>query len=228
LRIHERTKIFLASILFSLILPLSGQEASPGADALLLYQRGRDLETANKTAEAEQSYRDAIAVCDAEIIANPARMDSYVVKSWCLHRLKRHQEVIATGLAALKQSTDYRIIEVMGEAYYHVDDMQSCLRYLQRYVDSVPENADRVSSAYFYMGEAYLRLKQYAHADIAYTIAVYKTPSMNKWWYRLGMAKEGSGDVDGAVQAYEKSLALNPSYAEAAQARDRLKAQGPR
>jgi len=228
LRIHERKTSLCISILFALIVPLAAQEASPGADALLLYQRGRDLETANKAAEAEQSYRDAIVVCDAEIIANPARMDSYVVKSWCLHRLKRHKEVISTGLAALKQSTDYRIIEVMGEAYYHVDDMQSCLRYLQRYVDSVPESADRVSSAYFYMGEAYLRLKQYAHADIAYTIAVYKTPSMNKWWFRLGTAREGSGDVEGAVAAYEKSLSLNPAFAEAAQARDRLKAQGPR
>jgi tetratricopeptide (TPR) repeat protein len=223
LRIHVRTKGLLISVLLSLIVPLAGQEASPGADAYLLYKLGRDAETANKPAEAEQSYRDAIVVCDAEILANPARMDSYVVKSWCLHRLKRYKEVIVTGLAALKQSTDYRIIEVMGEAYYHVDDMQSCLRYLQRYV-----NADRVSSAYFYMGEAYLRLKQYAHADIAYTIAVYKTPSMNKWWFRLGTAREAAGDVDGAVAAYEKSLSLNPSFAEAAQARDRLKPQGPR
>ncbi len=226
MRNHTRFNAFIFALIAAAA--ASAQEASPGADALLLYQRGRDLETSGKVAEAEKNYQDAIVVCDAEISANPGRMDSYVVKSWCQHRLKRYNDVIATCQAALRVSTDYRIIETMGEAYYYVGDMQSSLRYLQRYVDSVPENSDRVSSAYFFMGEAYLRLGSYEHADIAYTLAVYKTPSMYKWWYRLGMAKEGASDVTGAISAYEKSLERNPSFAEAAQARDRLKAQGPR
>jgi tetratricopeptide (TPR) repeat protein len=149
------------------------------------------------------------------------------VKSWCLLRLKRYQDVISTGQAALKVSTDWRVIEVLGEAYYYVDDMQASLRYMQRYVDSVPEGADRVSTAYFFMGEAYARLKQWEHADISYSIAVYKNPGLYKWWYRLGLVKETLGDKAQAAAAYEKSIGLNPSYAEAAAARDRVKAPAP-
>jgi tetratricopeptide (TPR) repeat protein len=151
-----------------------------------------------------------------------------VVKSWCLLKLKRYQEIIDACQAALKQGTDWRIIEMMGEAYYYLGDMASSLRYMQRYVDSVPENTDRVSSAYFFMGEAYLKLKQYEHADIAYSIAVYKTPDMYRWWYRLGMAREALGDRAGAIAAYEKSASLNRSNQDAAKARDRLAAEAAR
>jgi tetratricopeptide (TPR) repeat protein len=225
---HAATRA-LASILAALSLAaVAAQERSPGPDALLLYQRGRDLEAAGKADEAAKAFAEGVAVCDAELAANPARMDSYVVKSWCLLKLKRYQEIIDACQAALKQGTDWRIIEMMGEAYYYLGDMASSLRYMQRYVDSVPENTDRVSSAYFFMGEAYLKLKQYEHADIAYSIAVYKTPDMYRWWYRLGMAREALGDRAGAIAAYEKSASLNRSNQDAAKARDRLAAEAAR
>lgn len=224
-----RARVFFVTVLIiglAAALGAHAQEATQTPpDALKVYQRGRDLESAGRTPEANAQYLEAIAICDAELQANPARMESFVVKSWSQLRLKRYADVIATGLAALKISTDYRIVEVLGEAYFYQTDMQTSLRYFQRYVDGVPEGADKVAIAYYFMGEAYSGLQQYDHADIAFTTALYMSPKSFRWWHRYGVLREKRGERDLALKAYEKSLELSPAYAEAIAARDRLKAQ---
>jgi tetratricopeptide (TPR) repeat protein len=204
---------------------LAAQEATPAPDALKAYQKGRDLEAAGKTADAALQYEEAIRICDLELQGNPGRMESYVVKTWCLLRVKRYADTISAGLAALKVSTDYRIVEVLGEAYFYQKDMESSLRYFQRYVDGVPETADRVASAYYFMGEAYAGLQKLDHADIAFTTALYMSPRSYRWWFRYGALRERRGEKELALQAYGKAVEISPSFTDAIQARDRLKAQ---
>jgi tetratricopeptide (TPR) repeat protein len=192
-------------------------------DALLLYRQGRDLEIAQRQAEAQAKYLESVAVCEEELVADPKRIEAYVVKCWSLFRLGRHDEVIATGSAALKLQFDARAAEVMGESYYHLNQMSESLKYLQKYIEAVGDSGDRVSTAYFYMGEAYLRLKKYSHADIAYSTAVAREPSMPRWWYRLGQTCESLGEWKRAYEAFGKALALNPTYQEALDGQARAK-----
>ncbi len=211
---------FALALAFLLALPLAAQQKP---DALLIYRQGRELEVAGKTAESQAKYAEAVGVCDTELAADPKRMDAYAVKCWSLFRLGRHQEVVGTGAAALKVQFDARVAEVMGESYYHLGQMENALKYLGKYLENAADNADRVPTAYFYIGETYLRLKKYAHTDIAYTTAVAKEPSMPRWWYRLGQACESQGEWKRAYDAYAKAVALNPSMAEAIDGRDRVK-----
>jgi tetratricopeptide (TPR) repeat protein len=219
-----RLPIALVSLTLALS-PLAAQEAAPAsrADALLLYRQGRDFETAGKAAEAQVKFTESVAICDQELALDPKRIEAYVVKAWSLFRLDRHQDVIATGQTALKIQFDARAVEVMGESYYHLGQMDNALKNLQRYVDAVGENGDRYSTAYFYMGEAYLRLKKLNHADIAYSTAVKKEPNMPRWWYRLGWTCEQLQEYKRASDAYAKALALNPAYQEALDAQARVK-----
>jgi tetratricopeptide (TPR) repeat protein len=210
----------------------SGEDAQAGAetaqaklDALLLYRQGRDLETAGRQADAQAKYAQSIAVCDQEIAADPKRLEAYVVKCWSLFRLGRHSEVLAAGQAGMKVSFDARISEVMGESYYFLGQMDNCIKYLQKYIEAVGDSGDRGPTAYFFMGEAYLRLKKYSHADIAYSTAVLKEPSMPRWWYRLGGALENLGEWKRALDAYNKALALSPAFPEAIAAQARAKAK---
>jgi tetratricopeptide (TPR) repeat protein len=206
--------------------PAAAPAAAPQAakpDALLLYRQGRDLETAGKLADAKAKYASSIAVCDQELSGDPRRIEAYVVKCWSLFRLERHADVISTGQAALKLQFDARISEVMGESYYHLGQMDNALKYLQKYVDAAGEDGDRVPTAYFYMGETYLRLRKFSHADIAYSTAVKKEPSMPRWWFRLGGACEQLQEWKRAYDAYGKALALNPAYQEAVEAQARVK-----
>jgi len=218
--------LFLAILLFSASLAgLPAQEAPQAsrADALLLYRQGRDFETAGKTAEAQRKFTESVAICEQELALDPKRIEAYVVKAWSLFRLERHQEVIAAGQAVLKIQFDARAAEVMGESYYHLGQMDNSLKNLQRYVDAVGESGDRYSTAYFYMGEAYLKLKKLDHADIAYSTAVRKEPNMPRWWYRLGWTCEQLQEYKRASEAYAKALALNPGYKEALDAQARVK-----
>ncbi len=45
-------------------------------------------------------------------------------------------------------------------------------------------------------------------------------------WYYLGMAREGRGEFDKALQNYDSALSLNPNFSPARTAKERLAAQG--
>lgn len=202
------------------------QPATPSkADALLLYKQGRDLEAAGKRVEALAKYRDSVIICDKELAADPTRMDSYTVKCWSLFRLERYREVVDIGAAGLKVKFDARIVEVMGEAYFHLNDDSNAMRFLQRYLDNVGEYGDRVPTAYFYMAESLMRQKKLDHADIAYSLAVYREPGIARWWYRYASVAELLGDYKRSSELYGKALKLSPSMAEALAGQARVKAK---
>jgi len=195
------------------------------ADALLLYNQGRALEASGKRTEAVVKYRDSVAVCDRELAVDPTRMDAYTVKCWSLFRRERYKEVVDGGGAGLKVKFDARIVEVMGEAYFHLGNDANAIRFLQRYLDNVGEYADRVPSAYFYMAESYLRQKRLDHADIAYSIAVYREPNIARWWYRYAMTVEMLGEPARANELYARALKLSPGLPEALEGQSRVKAR---
>jgi len=221
----RRSILALSLLVFGLagFAGLSAQTAQAKPDALLLYRQGRDLETAGKTADAQAKYAESVTVCDQEIAADPRRIDAYVVKCWSLFRLGKYQDVVNTGTIALKVQYDARISEIMGEAYFYLGQNDLALRSFQKYFETASEDADRLPTAYFYVGETYFRMKKYSHADIAYSTAVHREPNMARWWYRLGLTCENLGEWTRANDAYGKALSLSPSMADALAGRDRVK-----
>jgi tetratricopeptide (TPR) repeat protein len=195
------------------------------ADALLLYNQGRSLESSGKKAEAAVKYRESVTVCDKELATDPTRMDAYTVKCWSLFRLERYREVVTIGAAGLKVKFDARIVEVMGEAYYFLGDDASAVKYLQRYLENVGEYADRVPTAYFYLAESFVRQKHLDHADIAYSLAVYREPNIARWWYRYASLVEALAEYARAGDLYAKALKLSPGMAEAVAGLARVKAR---
>ena len=211
----------------------SGDQSSVGqpsgapaqkADALLLFRQARDLEAAGKIADAKALYTKSIAICDGELAADPRRMDAYAVKCWSLFRLNRHEEVISTGTTALKVIFDARIAEAMGESYFFLGKNDLAIQSFTSYLES-GQFGDRISTAYFFLGELYLRMHKWSHADIAYTTAVKLEPSMARWWYRLGQVCENLGDWQRSVDAYTKALSLSPGMQEATDGLTRVKAK---
>ena len=183
--------------------------------ALQSYRTGRDLEGRNRMDEAMRYYNQAVQTCLDEISWNTATGDTYAVFTWTLQRQKQYADVITWGERALQlYPNDYRIIETMGEAYFYLNQYDRSLRFMQRYVNFLPQG-DRTSVAYFFIGEIFRLQGKFLHADIAYTTAVQLEPSISLWWYRLGTVREAAGDFTAAVQAYERAVRLNPDYQEA-------------
>lgn len=211
-----------ALVAFVVSVPVFAQQKP---DALKSYRLGRDLEARGRLEDAAARYDEAIAICTQEIEQNATNMDSYTVLTWALLRQQKYRDVVDWGSKALKvNQNDYRVVESLGEAYFYLDDYKESLRNMQHYVDAAPQG-ERVSTAYFFMGEIYRIQRRYLHADIAYTTAVRLEPSIALWWYRLGLAREGAGEYLSAAVAFERAVSLKADYKDAQDALARVKKQ---
>ena len=181
-------------------------------DPLVLYNNGK--------------FREAILVCEAELQENPNRIESYVVMCWSLVKNKQYNEAEIRALDGLKISQyDLRLIEILGEARYYLGKNQAAMEQFERYVANAPESGSRVGSAYYFMGEIYIRQAKYQHADMAFTAAVKKEPLLDKWWVRLGYAREMAKNYYEAMDAYDEALRLNSSSIDAERGRSRVSAK---
>jgi tetratricopeptide (TPR) repeat protein len=153
-------------------------------------------------------------MCQDEVARNIASRDTYTAITWALQRQQKYREVITWGDRGLRLFADeYRIMETMGEAYFYLDDYDRSLNSMQRYANALPQG-ERISVAYFFIGEIYRLRRQFRHADIAYTTAVRLEPNISLWWYRLATVRESIGDPSPAAEAYQRALRLNPSHSE--------------
>lgn len=204
-----KTKV---SVLFFIFLTTFIFAQTVKQDALVLYHNGK--------------YREAVLVCEEELKSNPNRIESYVVMCWALVKNKQYAEAEQRATQALEISPyDLRIIEILGEAKYYLGKNTGSMEQLQKYVASAPESGARVGSAYYYMGEIFIRQARYQHADIALSAAVKKEPLLDSWWTRLGYTREMAGNYYEAMTAYDEALKLNSSSIDASRGRERVSAK---
>lgn len=202
----KKLSIFIAVLMFFCSIPFYSQMKQ---DALVLYNNGK--------------YAESVAVCEQELAENPNRIESYVVMCWSLVRNKQYSEAEQRATDGLKISPyDLRLIEILGEARYYLGKNNGAMEQFQRYVSSAPESGSRVGTAYYYMGEIYIRQARYQHADISLTAAVRKEPLLDSWWVRLGYAREMAKNYYEAANAYDEALRLNPASVEADRGRTRV------
>lgn len=178
-------------------------------DALLEYRNG--------------NYEYSVEICRNEIAANPDNLESHVVISWGLIRLGRYNEALTYARAGRNISRyDVRITESLGEISYYLGQNDDALRYFREYVSLAPEGA-RIEPVYYFMGEIYIRLGRFRHADIALSTAVRRIPGNAAWWTRLAYARENSGDLQDAAIAYEQALSLNAQSTDARRGLERVR-----
>ncbi|MDR2149600.1 MAG: tetratricopeptide repeat protein [Spirochaetaceae bacterium] len=187
-------------------------QLSSSENALRNYRNGRAEESAGNTALANRYYNEAIRLCTDDIKRNAATNDSYTILTWSLQRQKKYHEVISWAERGLQLFiTEYRLCEIMGEAYFYLDDYGRSLQYMQYYVNNVPQD-ESVATAYFFMGDIFRLQRQYLKADIAYLTALQLRPGVTLWWYRLGVAREANTNYVEALTAYEQVIRLDPNY----------------
>jgi tetratricopeptide (TPR) repeat protein len=220
-------KGFPCIIVFVLLsaLTVEAQTSGPATSmtAMQNYRQGRDMEALNRMGEANAFYNEAIRICLDEVSRNASTRDTYTVMTWTMQRRGRYADVISWGERGLRAFPDeYRIMEMMGEAFFYLDNYEQSLAYMQRYAHAMPEG-ERIAVAYFFMAEIYRITEKFHYADIAYTTALRIDPRLALWWYRLGSVREAVGDRWPAIQAYQEALRLNPTHREALLAMGRLR-----
>ena len=213
-------------LFFMWTFPLFSQNSAFGAvkgNAAEIYNNARSLEGRGFMQEAQSQYEQAARICIDEISQNNASRETYTILTWTLLRQKKYSDVIVWGERGVRiYAEEFRILETMGEAYFYLDDFENSLKFMQRYVNSMPRG-DRVSVAYFFKGEIYRLQEKFFLADMAYSTAVKLQPEIALWWYRLGTVQEKAGDVKTAAEAYEQALRLSPGYQAASDGLKRVR-----
>ncbi|MDR0759311.1 MAG: tetratricopeptide repeat protein [Treponema sp.] len=178
-------------------------------DALVEYRNG--------------NYEAAVLICKNELAANPNSLESHVVICWSLIQLNRYEEARTYALAGRNISRyDIRIVEILGEVNYYQGRNAESLQYFQEYINLAPEGG-RLDTVYYFLGEIYIRLGRFRHADMALSMAVHYMPGNAAWWARLAYARESAGDLQDAVRAYEHALVLNAHLSDARRGLDRAR-----
>jgi len=213
-------KFFLIFIVFS-----SALAYVYSADAMVLYNMGRNLERNGRVEESHIQYNNAVAQCLNEVasnIPNNKKMDAYSIASWCLINLKRYNDVLKYSKDAFKiDSEDHRIIEAVAEAYFYLGKHAESLKLFQKYVN-IP-GIYRLGIAYFFIGEIYEKMGKYSKAEMAYLVAVRNTdyrdnPKIAFWWFKLATTKEKlmdktiAQDRQNVLVAYSQVLRFSAKY----------------
>ncbi|MDR2467512.1 MAG: hypothetical protein LBD22_00950 [Spirochaetaceae bacterium] len=179
------------------------------ADALSEYRKG--------------NYLAAVEICQKEIAENQDNIESHVVICWSFLKLGRYTEAAEYASAvARKARYDVRVIEILGEIDYFQGRNSTALQYFQEYVNLAPEG-QRIDMVYYYMGEIYIRLGRFRHADIAISTALHYVPNSAHWWARIGYIREMLGENREALRAYNQALELNASLTDARRGQERLR-----
>ena len=178
-------------------------------DALIEYRNG--------------NYERSVEICKSEIAVNRNNIESHVVICWSLIRLGRYAEAMDYARSGRNINRyDIRITESLGEICYYQGRNSEALQYFQEYINLAPEGA-RIETVYYFLGEIYIRLGRFRHADIALTTAVHRIPGNASWWTRLAYARENAGDLYEAATAYERALALNSQQNDARRGLERVR-----
>ena len=206
------------------ILPLGAQDSYSAA--LSLFWDGRRLEMAEtRKAESQLAFQRSLAMTERLLSKEPSNPDLQTLKTWNLFRLHRYVDTVVYAQSVLNTREDHRVLETMAEAHFFLNKNEEALSAFGRYFTIAPENDDRRSSAFYYVGEIYFRIKKYEHADIAFSTAVSMEKNMYYWWYRLGLVKEILGQYRRAYEAFNTSLSLKSNFKPALEARERVKAK---
>jgi tetratricopeptide (TPR) repeat protein len=216
--------VFSGAVTLFFLFPPGRIVAQTRADALLEYRNG--------------NYETAVGICKNELAANAGNLESHVVLCWSLVGLGRYEEAMGYAQTGrLLSRYDPRIVEILAEIAYYQGRNQEALEYFQEYVNLAPEG-DRIDTAYYFVGELYIRLGRFRHADIALSTAVHYVPGNAAWWTRLAYARENAAgprpagrqaqaqyalELQEAFRAYEQALALNAQYADARRGLDRVR-----
>ncbi|MGD2064332.1 MAG: tetratricopeptide repeat protein, partial [Nitrospirota bacterium] len=131
-------------------------------------------------------------------------------------------------------------LQILYELHTHAHAYDEALPYLKHLYELDPENTQRLAQlaqlyletgrsdeaiavlegyladhpasvvAHFHLGRIYGAVEQFDKAADHFRRCTEERPDVERGWINLGAALEQGGDLDGAIQAYQGALDLNP------------------
>jgi tetratricopeptide (TPR) repeat protein len=166
-------------------------------NALALHQSGR-------LAEAEQGYRQALAV-------HPDHPDGLHLLGVLYHQAGYPQQALPLLQRAAQLAPTPANLGNLGEILRVVGRPREAVEMHKRSLALNPDSPDTNGN----LGLALMDLGEYDQAEKAFDRACKLAPQRADMWVRLCRARDRSGDPYGAISAGRKALELQPDWPEA-------------
>ena len=109
------------------------------------------------------------------------------------------------------QSPDAAFHDLLGSAYYAIDDPKKASQEFQEAVRLEPADSEH----YFKLGMVFLKHRTADPAIYVYETALKSRPDVPKLWFGLGLSQYLASRPNEAEDALRKALALDPQYTAA-------------
>ena len=195
----KNNAVFLAIILFSLSLSVSGQNAKQNLKA------GDEFLKNNKFEDAIDQYSKALQI-------EPDNSKAYTQRAWGYSKLSKYKEAAEDyDRASVFLPKDEVVFYDAAKMYFAINDYQTSLERLKKSLEIKNNYVEAIQLKVSVL----LNLKKYdeALAD-ARTALRYKETASNLFYFAL--ANEKLKNYDEAEKSYIKALALKGDYLEAA------------
>ncbi len=228
-----------APVVFCLFISLFafGVSAARPQDAALAIERGQALEAAEKLDQAIVEYSKAIAAdpasaegwvrrgnarikvklhaaaledLDRAIRIDPSNAEAHKCRAGALNGLQRFKEGIPAATRAIELQPGYSAAYYQrGYARFRLLDFAGAADDESRAIEAKPDNWE----AFRIRGVARVELKQHRAALADLDVALErKTIGRDSTLLYRGIARQGVGDVRGALEDANASIELNPTY----------------
>lgn len=176
-----------------------------------------------KTLFNQGDWTKTITECEKRLKKFPEDKTAKVLLGRALVKNKQYREAENRMNAFLQNAKhDLDFTEILAEAEFYLGKNGNSLSHFEEYAAYSSESAARYGASYYYMGEIYIRLSMYQHADMAFSTAVYIEPLLHRWWARLGYAREMAKNYTGALEAYSEAVRLDGTFEAALKGLERV------
>lgn len=200
--------------LWSVALPASGQALLPYAlplDSQQFEQQG--LKLAQDASQLVQLQKYELALPRAKLATQlaPNQYQPWLV----LGSLYLQNQELDQGIEALQRAQNLapnqaRVLFALGSAYFQKGDYSSAIKKLRAGLKIDPNSP----MALFDLGNSYLQSQRYRAATAAYKKAFAQQKDFWPAINNIGLVKYEQGDVEGAIDAWQRAIKIDNQSAE--------------
>lgn len=166
-----------------------------------------------------QDYENALSSYQTAVEVNPNFFDGYIKLGIINSALKNP---IAVDYYNAAISIRPKSVEAKYNLAMHYQENQHYEEALDLYTEIMEIDTGNASAA-FNSGFIYLEyLQDYSQAEVWFTEAIERLPYYFQAFHNRGICRESMGDLNGALEDYNETLRLKPTYEPAAKMKSRV------
>jgi Tfp pilus assembly protein PilF len=152
-----------------------------------------------------REYRDAIPFLDKAIAFNPKIAQIHHLKGFCMSAQQKYEEAILAYNEAIKlDNKKYLYIKRRADAFYNSQQYEKSILDYKKAIEIEPTKKN--DTLYQYLGDAYMKINEYADARDSFDKAILINPEVGQTYFDRAYMNGKLGNEEKACQDYQKAF----------------------